>query len=288
MQSELMEDGISVFVGALCGELNKLRPNHVFSDCDLHPNESEKIAKALVWIMENGGDTVPAIQKALKSAYMECFHKKGKHRVAASNHKEAITESVEQLLGWLVLAAVDETQLGQLLPQADFSKGVYFEIPVETQGGVELIVSRCSERSADIDSAGSEVKATYQTCITGQDMVWKDSATLDTLKLIIWNKVFPEEEQELPLSATQVKQLDAEISTRRRDDWESEHHYLAIRGEQLGTDVRYVSVCEGLQKELPNLTLVNFGIPGQGSVFYMLEHHLMQVINNFIASVNKV
>ena len=289
IQQELSQAEISIFVNALREELNKLRSKHQFSEDDLQTGEITRIADALVWVMENGGEDVPSIQKALKGAYMHCFDRKGNYFSTAQPFKVQITEAVEQLLGWLVLAAVDQKELSKLLPRADFSKGVYFEIPVETHGGVELIVSHCSEHSADIVTGGSEVTAAYQTSVDTQYFNWKESSALDNLKLLVWKRIFPEEAQELPLTGTQVRKLDAEISALRNEDWgDREHHYLAFKGAEITTNEHYQSVCDKLLIELPSLTLVNFGALGQESVFYMPEHHLMQRINRFLTAINKV
>lgn len=276
---------MAVFVDVLRKELNNLLVRLDYPDGGLKENAPKKLTDALVWALAKGGDDVPVIIPVLKNAAMHCFHRKGSCVVEAQPYRESIKEAIEQLLGWLVLASVDDRLLSQVLPASDFSNGFYFEIPVETPGGVELIVSRTHQRAAVIDSGGSEITARHLVCASVDQFDWKPDSTVEKMKRMIWNKVFPDQYQESALSVQQVKTLNSELLARRRDEWDTEHYYLAIQCDDFAID-NYASVYKQLLEDLDNLTLVNFGVTEQASVFYMPEHNLMQTINRFLTSIN--
>lgn len=286
---ELSMPGVEIFTDELRLQLNKVLVKLQYHKEEIKENRSPLIAEALVWAMANGEEDVPVITTVLMNAFMHCFHRrKGRRSNEARPHHREIKDAVEQLLGWLVLASIDEEKLSYVASVGGKDNSAYFELPVETQGGVEVIVSHQHQRAANMDSSGSEVVPPNMTRVTADQFEWKDTSTVDTLKLMLWNKLFPEEHQETVLTVDQVKKLNAEILIRRKDEWDKEHHYIAIQCNELDGKNVYFGVYKELLADLDNLSLVRFGVLGKGSVFFTLEHNLMQSINRFLQAINKM
>lgn len=286
---ELSRAEVAVFTDVLRVELNRVLDGLGQSERKISGNKPQIIAETLVWVLANGKKEVPVINKALKNAFMHCFDKRrGKKYEAARKVHGEIIEAVEQVLGWLVLASIDEKQLSPLVPEAGYGRGVHFELPVRTQLGVEVIVSRRHQRRADLQSSGSEVSGSHILCAHADQFSWNDAATVDDLQRMLWNRVFPEESQNTSLTSDQVERLNAELQTRRLDEWDTEHHYIAIQYDNFDGDDSYKSVYKQLLSALDQLTLVRFGVAGNQSIFCTLEYNLMSAINRFLSTINKM
>ncbi len=78
---------------------------------------------------------------------------------------DQIKEAIQQILGWMVLASVDDSYIKNLGSAPDYPS-VYFELPVETPAGVELIVSRRFQRQAKFKSDGSTITGLNHLCVS--------------------------------------------------------------------------------------------------------------------------
>lgn len=285
---ELSADDVVAFTDVLRNELNKVLENLDEPGRKVQEHKPKAIAEALVWALANGREQVPVINKVLLNTFHHCFDRRGRKYAVAQPHHEVIKETVGQLLGWLVLASLDEAQIAALTPAPGYGPGIYFELPVKTQCGVEIIVSRQNRRRADLQPDGSEVMGSHVLCASASQFSWQDTATLDDLKRMLWNQVFPEETQDVSLSRNQVERLNAELQTRRLDEWDTEHHYLAIQCDDSPAEQAYLDVYKQLLSELDQLTIVRFGVADKQAVFCMPEYNLMAAISNFLNKVNKI
>jgi hypothetical protein len=285
---ELSVTDVTVFTDVVRAELNQILDGLGEPERKVPEHNPKETATALVWLLANGKEQVPVINKVLLNAFKHCFDRKGRKYAVAQPYHEAIKDAVGQLLGWLVLASLDETQAAALAPAQGYGQGLYFELPVKTQCGVEIIVSRQHQRRANLEPAGSEVAGCHVLCASASQFSWQDAATADDLKRMLWNKVFPEETQDGSLNKNQVERLNAELQTRRLDEWDTEHHYIAIQSDGAGDDAAYQGVYKQLLTEMDQLTLVRFGVADKQAVFCMPEYNLMSAINHFLNKVNKM
>lgn len=286
---ELDAAGVSLFRDVLKEELDKVLLK--LNQSKVQDGQTDSLVDGLILAIQLGGNEVPVITAALMNAARHCFDKRGKHYQAAIPDRDAIHDAVEQLLGWLVMAAVSDQYAGALQPSADFPFAVYFELPVMTPGGVETVVSRCYQRQAKLEPKGSSVVGSHT--LHGQDnqFNWKQSSAVNNLKLLLWNQVFPEEKRSTdspPLDRKELSKLNAELEIRRLDEWAREHHLIAIECSTLDTDTSYKAVYQQLLIDLPQLTLVRFGLLGQQQVFYAPEYHLMSAVNRFLTTLNRI
>ncbi|WP_181389666.1 toll/interleukin-1 receptor domain-containing protein [Leucothrix pacifica] len=283
---ELESHGVEIFRDAIRDELEKLLQKLKLDK--LVGDSSNAIATSLITTLKQGDSSVPVITTVLMNAAQNCFDKRGRHFKAAREHHSNIQSAVEQLLGWLVLASVDDDYIQRLTPSRDHATAVYFELPVSTLGGVEIIVSRSYQRQANINAQGSILSGKH---ITHNKRVrtWKVSEKTNQLMLEVWNQVFKDLKKDSGsrLSRTEISKLNAELEIRRSDNWHQEHHILAIECSDLENDKDYSDTCEQLLNELDQLTLVRFGIADQQQVFYSPEHNLMSAVNRFLTSINR-
>lgn len=216
---------------------------------------------------------------------MHCFNKKGKHYQATLAKHDQIKEAIQQILGWMVLASVDDSYINSL-GSAPGYPSLYFELPVETPAGVEVIVSRRFQHQAKFKSDGSTITGLNHLIVSSGQFSWKATETVETLKRMLWNQVFPDEKKEINLSRKETTRLNAELEIRLAFEWAGEHHLIAIECEKIDANASQGEVYRQLLSELPNLTLVHFGVSENKQVFYAPEHNLMSAINRFLNNIN--
>lgn len=287
MSSELDAARVTLFRNVLREELDKVLLK--LNQPKVLDGETSSLVDGLVLALKEGGSPVPVITAALMNAAQHCFDKRGKHYQAAAPDRDAIHDAVEQLLGWLVMAAVSDQYVDALQPSADFPFAVYFELPVMTPGGVEMIVSRCYQRQAKLESKGSDIVGCHALYGQANRFNFGQVSPVDELKLLLWNQVFSDEKKPTSslLDRKELVKLNAELEIRRSDEWAREHHLIAIVCSTLDTDTSYKTVYQQLLVDLPQLTLVRFGLPGQQQVFYAPEYHLMSAVNRFLTALNR-
>jgi hypothetical protein len=130
---ELSATDVTVFTDVLRTELNQVLEDLDEAGRKVQEHKPKLIAEPLVWVLANGKEQVPVINKVLLNTFHQCFDRRGSQYALAQPHHEAIKEAIGQLLGWLVLASLDENQIAALAPAAGYGRGIYFELPVKTQ-----------------------------------------------------------------------------------------------------------------------------------------------------------
>ena len=282
---ELDSSGVEIFRDAIRDELEKLLRKLKLTP--IENESSDSVAEGLIAALKKGDAHVPVITNTLMNATRDCFDRRGKHFIKAKQHHDDIHVAIEQLLGWLVLASVDDEYVDRLVPSRDFSSAVYFELPVATLGGVEVIVSRSYQRQANVETQDSSLSGRHITH-TKRLKGWKASEKTNQLMLEIWNKVFPDQKKASgTLTRDEKLNLNAALGNRRQRDWYKEHHILAIECSSHENDEAYTETCKQLLNELDQLTLVRFGVSSEQQVFYSLEHNLMSAVSEFLTAINR-
>lgn len=283
---ELKSPDLNLFREVLKQELDKsLEKLNLSAITD---NQVYLIVDGLIAVLKSGKTDVPVITSVLTNAALHCLDKRrGKYYQVTLNKHTQIKEAIEQMLGWMVLASVDDSYAQSISSVPDYS-GVYFELPVETSAGVEIIVSRRYQRQAKFQTDGSNAKGQNHLFASSEQFSWETTETVDRLKCMLWNQVFPDETKTINLNKKETDRLNAELEIRRADEWAGEHHLIAIECEKIMADTKHEEVYRQLLKELSNLTLVQFGVSDSKQVFYAPEHNLMSAINRFLNKINKI
>lgn len=277
----LTDDAVTIFNNELAEELSKLGI--------VVTAEASSVASSLIEQMQIADKDVPAIRKVLLNATMECLSKKGR-RYADSNLKHVeIREAAEQILGWLVLASVNGNELVKLTPDSTCLPALYFEIPVMTENGVEVIVSRKFQRRStlQLDSNGADINGCHTVRVDGSRLQWKDSPIVNDIKRMLWNKVFPRAARDTSLSAMDEEKLNTELRIRRQHNWFPEHYYVAVNGVEDCAFDHFRTVYQKLLKSLDQLVLVRFGINAGQNIFMIPEADISGAIRDFLTTINR-
>ncbi|MGR9053555.1 MAG: toll/interleukin-1 receptor domain-containing protein [Gammaproteobacteria bacterium] len=284
ISDELQVSELVLFRDTLKQELNKCAPK--FNLPEIVDNNTGLLVDGLIDLFKTNSTEVPVITTVLTNAAKHCLDKKGKHYKACLDKQEPIKEAIEQILGWLVVASVDEAYV-QTLNSKTANSNIFFILPVVTDAGVEIVVSRNFQRQAQLTQCNSDIKGQFLLSTkSSRFSSWSPEETAETLKREIWNQVFPDKNKENNLNDDETEKLNAELEIRRIDHWHSEHHVLAIRSDNIEQDFPQNDVYRRLLTELSNLTLVQFGKSEDKPVFYAPEHHLMSAINRFLKNIN--
>jgi hypothetical protein len=227
-----------------------------------------------------------AIEGVLYNATMECL--RGSLKRKANKHRAEIKNIAEQVLGWLVLFSVDGEKLNQLIPDEEYFPGIYFMLPVTTETGVEIIVSRKFQRqsSLKVSSKGSNVEG---NCLVPFDPKWvgweQDDAVTEVIRMF-WNKVFPADKKETGEIINEGK-LNEMIQVRREDKWTTEHYYLITEDRLIPENGHLKRVFQDLLNRLPQLTVACIAGDSSGGLLFVSEDTLQAKIINFITRINE-
>lgn len=288
---ELEPEALAEFRAVLKTELDRLLQD--LGEPAIADNQPALITEGLIVVLQQGGSRVPVITSALMNAAMHCFdRRKGRYYQTTRARHPDIQYAIEQLLGWLVLASVNDQFVAQLRSSTELASAVYFELPVMTTGGVEIIVSRNYQRAANLVMQESDISSRHVLHTQSTQYDWKKSETTEQLKMLVWNQVFPDKKKNAQkaeyLTAKEVGKLNSEIEIRRSDTWQPEHYIMAVEcSGQLGMGEADKSTYESLFSELNQLTLVRFGVSGQQAVFYTPEYQLINAISRFLTNINR-
>ena len=280
---ELDEEKVLLFRNALKQELDDSLKKHLLPP--ITDNQTSLIVDGLIQMLQLDKTGVPVITSVLTNAAMCCLDKRGNNYQATLAKHEEIKEAIKQILGWLVLAAVDPGFIQGLNSASHYSK-LYFELPVKTPAGVEIIISRHVQRLAKLKTEGI-AKGTDILLARDDQFSWKSSETAEQLKQMLWNQVFPDRTKSTHLNQNETSQLNAELEIRFADEWFKEHHIIAIESANIIAKQDHQTIYQQLLADLPNLTLVQFGIVDNTLVFYAPEQNLMSAINRFLQHINK-
>lgn len=254
-------------------------------------NSGDSIAQGLILGLTEGGDPPPVINEAIMSAAINCLDKDkigGAFQSYHGQHAE-IKQAIEQILGWLVIASVVEKHVQNI---SDVS-GLFFELPVVTLGGVEVIASRCFQRQAKLRQEGTRLIPNHVLDVSAHISLsaWSTKPIVDLLRVLLWNQVFPDRtkgEGELVFN-DDLEELNAELANRHavKEEKYKEHHIMAFKANTLPAEELQLDVYRQLYEGLNNLTLIRFGSK-KDAVFCVPEFTLISAVRAVLNHINNL
>lgn len=222
-----------------------------------------------------------AIRNYLTLAASDCIHSKGNRRHEVGDNVAVVTEIAEQILGWLVLASIDENEIQQILPRHDRHESLFFALGVNSVRGVEIVLSRCFNHNT--------TKSPIYIRLPESCFKWKDEETVRKIQIEIWNTVFLGAEQQKgendELDATEIDTLDATLRSRRIKPRNAEHYYMAFKLPD--SDCAFAEqVYQKLLNSLQQMTVIQFGVGCLDKLFLLPEARVTTEINEFYREIN--
>lgn len=130
----------------------------------------------------------------------------------------AFVDGVTSILGWLILLAVSEDWLGDHLELQDrLLKTQFIEIPVETEAGTEVVVSRLRSHQARFKLGDDKVgvSAIHRARVGQLELGITLKDNLKEIKKLIWKTVFKSDPPQ-NFDSGDEKKLQATLKTRYR------------------------------------------------------------------------
>ncbi|MBK8815873.1 MAG: toll/interleukin-1 receptor domain-containing protein [Methylococcaceae bacterium] len=254
-------------------------------------NRGESIAESLIVGLTLGGNPPPVINEAIMSAAINCLDKDKKGGSFQSNlgkHAD-IKFAIEQILGWLVLASVEESYAQNITDASD----LFFELPVATLGGVEVIASRFFQRQAKLRQEGTKLIPNHVLDVSTHISLsaWTTKPIVDQLRILLWNQVFTDRTKVEGESVVgdDLEELNAELANRRsyKEEKYKEHHMMAFKMGTLPSEDLQLDVYRQLYKGLNNLTLIRFGSKDE-TVFCVPEYSLISAVRALLTHINNL
>jgi len=213
-------------------------------------DNTDLIAARLV----SGQDLVNAISiltKAVKSALEKIKDNEADSQGLIKNTWE---KSVN-ILGHLVLLSVCSDRLQEL--KNDISQNIRFEIPVETEAGIEIVYSGISDTPARLYMGSSGIY------VTGQDRIDYEIPEggffipdkVDEIIHVVTKKVFPEGDVKGNRLATKSERAHLNTTLEIRKGY-GEHFYFCPNELNSQNTMFPEAVYDALKRELPELDII--------------------------------
>lgn len=226
-----------------------------------------------------------AIRDYLTLATSDCL------RYHQISDKLIVKHIAEQILGWLVLSSIDEHEIQTIFPCCTQHESLFFTLAVDSFAGVEIVLSRRFNHKTTWQNKDSpDPKGTYAIPSQQSWFKWEDEETVRKILIEIWNTIFPAlDAQKSPdskkLDETEIRKLDATLRARRIKSRNSEHYYIAFKLPE-DNSVFAENVYRQLLNCLPQMTVVQFGVKGSGSLFLIPEEYVSTEVNEFYRAIN--
>lgn len=227
-----------------------------------------------------------AIRDYLTLAATDCLESDG--------NESSGCDVAEQILGWLVLASIDETQLEEVLSHGHRSEGIYFALAAKYFSGVEIALSRRFFHTAAWGKAShAEADPKGRFVIQHKDS-WFVHDTEEPVNRIlqeIWNAVYEtelgkEQKADLKMSDDDVALLNEALREGRLRPKNNAHHYIAFKLPE-NHEGHEEAVYDELLKLLPEMTVVRFGLQDAPSLFLVPEARITAHVNAFYCAIKK-
>lgn len=183
------------------------------------------------------------------------------------------------LIGWLVLLSVDDEWIAKNLDSSKLKdSGITFEIPVETEMGVEIVYSHREKRSAKLSADQQKLQVFGTNGITSDEFKIEPGFTCDDIVNLIKEQIFAAIHKRSNIQYTKEwdKDLNAAIEGRKL---EHEHCYIVIKSD--ADTLNDANVLRQLTTDLPALDIFLMTIKDAGSAFVLPEISLMTKIRDF-------
>jgi len=190
-----------------------------------------------------------------------------------------------EIFGWLVLLAVDRDRVTSSGCAFDpWQGGIEVAIPLETEAGIEVLVSSLSDRA-------SRFKLKYDNKnrprVTGQDSFTADGLEdgigqddrLEGILKRIWVEV-RKSEAPTPFGPREQKQLQAWLAgcERRREG----HYYITVPAEHSSSPLADRTLLQRLLQAAPALRVIYIGTEQGGGLLILDEFELWASIEAFL------
>ena len=233
---------------------------------------------------------------ALAAASCDCLLEGG-CRYSKQLPLELIRASVESILGWLVLQAIDEDRLQTLLPLCTHRSSLYFNLKsVQSLSGLEVVIARRFNRKPNFNNQhNSEQESKYRITLPREFFHWDDKHGVRKVFIEIWNQVFPapklRKEAEYQYTAADVRTLNSQLRKRRGHSRHPEHYYISFTGSDFDSHDDHVAFIAGIYQDLLSqlheMTIIEYGDPEQEShLFVIPEEDVRTTIRLFYEEIN--
>ncbi len=216
----------------------------------------------------------------LHKATQACMEKLEDEGVAASRRDE-IWEEARTILGWLILLSVNEEwACAKSNCFGAMGADLRLEIPLETDAGAEVVVSRLARSPAGFatDMRGANVYGKYGVPGAIPEAGFASGDQVLELKKAIWKTVIKGEPPH-PFSETHDEQLNYTLKVRGE---RGEHHYIAVPVSERNHPLNNESIYHALKSDLPALNAVFIGGKIAEAVLVIPEPHLLVLIREFL------
>lgn len=293
--TKLADDFEEWLHGNLEGELKSLEAKSSV----LHEGLCGKLGKAF----EIGGNAVIAsallaceLEKAvdhLAAASAACLLETG-DLYSAKLPLDLIRSTAENILGWLVLRAIDDDQLQTVLPLCTQRSSLFFNLKaVQSLSGIEIVMARRFNRKPNFNNQhDSEQESRYRITLSEARFKWEEEDCIRRVFIEIWNQVFitPSTQKSANDSYTlaDVRKLNVRLRKRREHPRHPEHYYLSFTQHDYKESVDFISgIYEGLLSQLHEMTVIEYGSSDEEShLFIIPEDDVRETINMFYDEIN--
>lgn len=204
-----------------------------------------------------------------------------------ANSCEAIINQAHDLFRHLVLYAIRNDWVANNKQGFMKSANLYIEIPLATEGGVEILTARLNGRDARLDAKEGHADV-YRNDRIPSEMIeagWHKETTVNEIITDIWNHLNPSKKKEPSpnnqLDRKELRTLDATLRKPRTTQKNREHYYLILPENQIDHPLNREENRKLLFEKLPHLTLFRLGQEDEAVWFYP-EYELMDDIKGFL------
>ena len=273
----LLEPKSTVLHEALCTRLNKTFEEGI----------GDVIVSALLeHDFESGVDLLAAAGSA-------CLREDG-GSYSANLPLDSIRSTVENILGWLVLRAIDEDQLQTVLPLCTDKSSLFFDLKaVQSLSGIEIAMARRFNRKPNFNNQNdSGQESRYRITLSEESFKWDHEDSVRRVFIEIWNQVYitPTEQKSAndDYNDADVRKLNTRLRRLRRHERYPEHYYVSFTKYDYNESVDFISgIYDGLLSQLNQMTVIEYGSSDQEShLFIIPEDDVREIINLFYEEIN--
>ena len=239
-----------------------------------HPARSDLVDK-----LKGAQRLETVISEYLRPATVSCL----KNLDCAGRDFKKRWDAAREVLAWLCVLSVRDGW--QIVTKITGKQGsdCFFEIPVKTELGVEILCSHYHRRRVAFPE-----NPPMKSDIPGRDRFsaelpggsFEPNVAVDEfIRLNIWRQVFPREESKDRLSNMEIERLDDELEERSKYN-ETEHHYLSFSPMQSTPLKNDEFLCRLLGK-LPHLRVFRMG-DGSCPLLVATESKMLAAITGFL------
>lgn len=209
----------------------------------------------------------------------------------------AIKRTAQALVGWLVIASMDENYLWEVLPDCRGHTSLFFHLKsVQSKTGIEIVLARRFQRKADfVHETGSDQPSRYLIRVPPSFFKWDGETSVCKAFVEIWNQVFPEIREQKPkdykFNHHDIQRLNAELRAKRNHPRSPKHYYIAFTGsDYLAPEC--VGFVEGIYRDLLSqlgeMTVIEYGTELEQDSRWLLvpEADIQAAINGFYNEIN--